>query len=69
MAETSPRNPRSIAEKVGEVSGRGAADYCGQCGLPGKDCLCSSFKPTGVEDNTRPGPGPTQYNPAKLGGG
>jgi len=39
-------SPREIAKKHASLPGE-PTDYCGQCGLPSKDCQCASYFATG----------------------
>lgn len=39
-------SPREIAKKHASLPGE-PTDYCGKCGLPSKDCECSSYSAWG----------------------
>lgn len=41
--------PRQAAQKTGANLPGAPKGYCGACGLPSKDCACSSYKEWGSQ--------------------
>ena len=61
--------PRSFPPEKSAGGGGGTkSSHCGTCGLPGKECQCSSYKERGVSGATKPGTMVGEKLPAKFSG-